>query len=47
MEIYHTLHDFMLHTEGVTYVLIVLALMGIAGFWRFLTGNDERTYKYK
>jgi len=45
MDVFHTLHDFMLHTESVTYILIVLALIGIAGFWCFLTGNDDRTYK--
>ena len=41
METIHTLQDFMLHTKNVTYVLIVAALVGITGFWVFLTGRDE------
>lgn len=36
-----TLHEFMLHTKNITYVLIVAALLGIAGFWRFLTDRDD------
>ena len=41
MENINTLHEFMLHTKNVTYVLIVVALLGIAGFWRFLTDRDK------
>ena len=41
METIHTLQDFMLHTKNITYVLIVAALVGITGFWVFLTGRDE------
>jgi len=37
----HTLHEFMVYTKGVTYILMVLALLGITGFWLFLTGGDE------
>jgi len=37
----HTLHDFMLRTEGITYILIVVALVGFVFFWRFLTDRDE------
>jgi predicted permease len=37
----NTLHDFMLRTEGITYLLIVVALFGFVFFWRFLTGRDE------
>ncbi|MGD9300897.1 MAG: hypothetical protein PVI13_04940 [Desulfobacterales bacterium] len=37
----HTLHDFMLHTESITYVLIVAALIGITFFYRFLTDRDD------
>lgn len=39
--IYYTLHDFMLHTEAVTYILIVVALFGIAFFWQFLSAKDS------
>lgn len=38
--IFYTLQDFLAHTEGVTYILIVGALIGIAGFWHFLTQRD-------
>ena len=41
METIYTLHEFMLHTKSVTYVLIVAALLGITGFWLFLTERDE------
>lgn len=39
--IYYTLHDFLYHTESITYLLIVLALIGIAAFWRFLAETDD------
>jgi hypothetical protein len=38
---FHTLHDFMLHTKGVTYILMVAALIGIALFWQFLSARDR------
>lgn len=41
MDNIHTLQEFMLHTKNITYVLIVVALVGIAGFWRFLTERDD------
>lgn len=37
----HTLQEFMLHTESITYILIVAALIGLTGFWIFLSGRDE------
>jgi hypothetical protein len=37
----HTLHDFMLRTESVTYVIVVAALCAFIFFWRFLTERDE------
>jgi len=37
----HTLQNFMLHTENITYILIVAALIGLTGFWIFLSGRDE------
>jgi len=39
--IFHSLHDFMIHTENVTYWLILASLLGIVAFWRFLSGRDE------
>lgn len=41
METIHTLHEYMLHTESITYIIIVGALVGIALFYRFLTDRDE------
>lgn len=37
----YTFHEYMVYTKGITYILIVLALLGITGFWLFLTGGDE------
>lgn len=39
---FHTLHEFMLFTESVTYIIIVAALLGILAFWRFLSGSDRK-----
>lgn len=39
--VFYTLQDFLTHTEGVTYILIVAALFTIAGFWSFLTARDD------
>ena len=39
--VFHTLQEFMTHTEGVTYLLIVAILLGMWGFWTFLTERDE------
>ena len=37
----HTLQEYMLHTESITYILIVVALIGITFFFRFLTDRDD------
>ncbi len=37
----HTLQDYMLHTENITYLLIVAALIAITFFFRFLTERDD------
>ncbi len=39
--IFYTLQDFLTHTKGVTYILIVLILIGLTGFWKFLTERDD------
>ena len=41
METIHTLQDYMLHTESITYIIIVAALIGITFFYRFLTDRDD------
>lgn len=40
-DMFYTLYDFLTYTKGVTYILIVLILIGMLGFWKFLTGRDE------
>ena len=37
----HTLQDYMLQTENITYIIIVAALIGITFFYRFLTDRDD------
>jgi len=39
--VYYTLQDFMLHTKGVTYIVMVIALISITAFWRFLADRDD------
>lgn len=39
--IYFTLQDFMTHTKGVVYIIMVVALISITAFWRFLTDRDD------
>jgi hypothetical protein len=39
--VFNTLQEFMTYTKGVTYILMILALLSMVGFWRFLSGNDE------
>ncbi|MDJ0829522.1 MAG: hypothetical protein QNI92_06710 [Desulfobacterales bacterium] len=41
--VFYTLHDFFEHTKSITYILIVLALIGIGGFWTFLSGRDDES----
>ncbi len=38
---FHTYQEFFLHTEAVTYILIIASLIGIALFWNFLSGKDN------
>ena len=39
--IFYTLYDFLAYTKGVLYVLVVICLLSVVGFWFFLTGRDE------
>lgn len=41
MENIQTLQEFMLHTKNIIYVLIVLGLLALPAFWRFLNGRDK------
>lgn len=38
---FYTLHDFLVYTKFVAYILMGLTLLGFLGFWLFLTGRDE------
>ena len=40
-EVFHTLHDFLYHTKGITYIIMAVMLIGLGAFWKFLTGRDE------
>ena len=39
--IFYTLQDFLTYTKGMVYILIVLILIGMLGFWNYLAGRDE------
>ncbi len=39
--IFYTLQDFMFHTESMTYILLFFILVGILGFWGFLSARDD------
>jgi hypothetical protein len=41
MEHFHTLHEFLVFTKGAAYYLMGLMLLGVLGFWLYLTGRDE------
>ena len=38
---FYTLHDFMFYTKGAAYYLMGLMVLGVLGFWLYLTGRDE------
>jgi hypothetical protein len=44
--IFNTLHDFMLHTKNITYILMFGILVIMPLFWLFLTGRDEKKKTY-
>lgn len=37
----YTLQEFYAYTKGMIYVLIVAILLGMVGFWNFLTDRDK------
>ncbi len=41
MEAIHTLHDFMLQTKNIIYILIVMVLVAMPAFWKFLNSGDD------
>jgi hypothetical protein len=42
MSDFHTLHEFMLHTKGVLYLLAVGSLVSFVLFWRFIHDRDKK-----
>ncbi len=38
---FHTLVDFLTHTEGTTYILIGVLLISFIPFWKFLTERER------
>ena len=38
---FYTLQDFMVYTKGAAYYLMGLMVLGILGFWLYITGRDE------
>lgn len=45
MDEFPSIYVFMLFTKNWTYVLMGIALLGLLGFWYFLTGRDKKTGK--
>jgi hypothetical protein len=41
---FYTLQDFMTFTKGITYLIMIVSLCAITGFWLFLTDRDTDTY---
>lgn len=39
--IFYTLHEFMVHTKNISYILMAVTLIALAGFWSYLVGRDE------
>ena len=42
----NTLQDLMLHNKSITYIMMGVVLICFVGFWRFLTGREERNRRY-
>jgi hypothetical protein len=40
--VFYTLHDFILYTKAVVYLLMGGILITLPLFWHFLTGRDEK-----
>lgn len=40
--LFYTLHEYMLHTESITYIVLGGILIGFLLFWRYLTGRDSK-----
>ncbi len=38
---FYTLHDFLVYTKGAAYILMAVSVLGVLGFWLYITGRDE------
>jgi hypothetical protein len=38
---FYTLHDFLVYTKSAAYILMGVSVLGILGFWLYITGRDE------
>jgi hypothetical protein len=43
---FYTLQEFMTHTKGVVYIIMVLALLAFVGFWRFYKGTTVLVFAF-
>ncbi len=41
-KVFYTLHDFMIYSEGITYLLMGGILVFLLLFWLFLTDSDKK-----
>ena len=39
---FHTLHDIVLHSKNITYLIMGGILIVMPLFWKFLTGREEK-----
>lgn len=37
-----TLHDFMMHTKGISYLFAVILMVGFLFFWLFLVDRERK-----
>ncbi|CAK7035970.1 MAG: hypothetical protein DELT_00565 [Desulfovibrio sp.] len=45
-QIFYSLHEFMLQTKTLTYILMAGGIAAIGCFWLFLTGRDDDIKKF-
>ncbi len=46
MEHFYSLQNFMLWSKSLTYICMGLGVLGLLGYWLFLTGRDEQIRKF-
>lgn len=44
--VFYCLQDFLVYTKTATYILMGLGLLGLLGYFLFVTGRDENIRKY-